>query len=314
MRGIVAFLLTLAMVIPSLANDAGVASKLFEPTGAAVALAASGVTSPGIASAAGSDPAARNPDDLKPGKALLLSAMLPGAGEYYAGKKLRAAAFFALEVAAWTGVIYYYNQGMDKDKEFKEYADAHFYRQVYRDKEYELALNPQFGDSGAYTGTQGEWDEQGWDYKIHFLPDRGFTHELPSDQERNSNRSMDQQYYEMIGKYIHQFGFGWDDVFLGVPGAVTGFIGDVAETPEYDNQSGAARKSALYMDMRYDSNQLLDRSALAMQIVMLNHVASALHSSFTVRAMKMKAKASVGFRPIEFDRKQVAVGGLTFSW
>jgi len=68
------------------------------------------------------------------------------------------------------------------------------------------------------------------------------------------------------------------------------------------------------MDMRYDSNKFLDRSSLAIQIAMLNHVAAALDASFTVRAMKRKARAEVGFRPVRYKDRFVAVGGLKFTW
>jgi len=312
MKGFVAVLLSFGLAASAIASEADLASQLFHPSPIALALADGGVTAPSR-DAATPQSGDKNPSDLKPGRALMLSAIIPGAGEYYAGKKLRAAAFFAIEVAAWAGVIYYYNKGQDEDKKFKSYANSHFFERVYRDYEFQLAQNPAYGDSGAFTGTFDEWTAETWDYKIHYLPDRGFTHELPDGQDR-ANQSMDQQYYEMIGKYIHQYGFGWDDVFLGSPGAVTGFLGDDPATPNYDNQNGAAKRSAHYMDMRYASNNYLDNSAIAIQIAMLNHVASALDASFTVQAMKRKAKAQVGFRPIRYDDHQVAVGGLNFSW
>jgi len=314
MKQIVASLLAIAFFGTAIAEEATLANKLFNTNQTALALADGGVTSPGKPAADPAKPGEKDVKSLQPGKALLLSAIVPGSGEYYSGHKWRAAAFFAVEVAAWVAVITYYNQGMDKDKEFKKYADEHFVEDVYRDVEYALAQNPEYGDSGAYSGTAPEWLEEEWDVKIHYLPDRGFTHELPDDRDRTTSRSHDQQYYEMIGKYIHQFGFAWDDVFVMFGGQVVSYNGDSPGTPEYDDEFGAAKRSKDYMDMRYDSNQLLDRSSLAIQLVMLNHVASALHASFTVRNMKMKAEGKVGFRSIEYAGRRVGVGGLSFSW
>jgi hypothetical protein len=120
----------------------------------------------------------------------------------------------------------------------------------------------------------------------------------------------------MIGKYIHQFGFGWDDVyqeFAGSPGQYW-FRGDLEDTGHYDNDLGIAAQSADYMDMRHESNKFLDYSAYAIQVVMLNHVAAALEASFSVRAMNRKAKAEVGFRQINYNDRPVAVGGLNFTW
>jgi len=270
---------------------------------------------PTVSSSAGQNPTKgasdTQPAKLNAGKALILSAVLPGAGEYYAGAKIRAAVFFGIEVAAWTAVVYYYNAGQQKDKDFKKYADQHFFEEVYRTKEYSLAQQPQYGDSGAFKGTEPEWRVKTWDEKIHFLPSEGFTHNLPTNDERVSNSSEDQQYYEMIGKYIHQFGFGWDDVFLGPTGP---FKGDDPGTPEYDDADGAAAKSVYYMGMRYDSNQLLERSAIATQIALLNHVASALDASFAVRAINKQAEAQVGFHAIQYGEHLVTVGGLNLKW
>ena len=315
MKSIVSALISLSLITSVIAEEANLATRLFHSNPTALALADGGITGPGKAAPeSATGPGGKDPKSLQPGKALLLSAIVPGAGEYYAGYKLRAAAFFAIEIAAWVAVISYYNQGMDKDKEFKDFADDHFVEQVYRDVEYSLAQNPEYGDSAAYTGTKSEWLEEEWDVKIHYLPDRGFTHELPDDRDRSTSRSHYQQYYEMIGKYIHQFGFAWDDVFVMFNDPVVSYNGDNPGTPEYDDEFGAARLSKLYMDMRYDSNQLLDKSSLAIQIVMLNHVASALHASFTVKTLRQSAKANVGFRTIDYDGRKVGVGGLNFAW
>lgn len=288
MKKLMTLLLILIAVSISSAATNSLSDRLFAPDGEQLLSSASGSLLsplPSYNSSGSNASGSSSSGELNPGKALLLSAIMPGTGEYYAGYKWRAAAFFLVEVAAWTGVIYFYNQGMDKDKEFKKFADTHFDEHIYRQREFELARDPQWGDSGAYTRTETEWLAESWNTKIHYLPSQGFTHELPSREERSRNKSQDQQYYEMIGKYIRQFGFAWDDAF-----------GDDAGTPWFD---GTTPRSILYMDMRYDSNQLLQRSSLSIQIAMLNHVASALHASFTVRALKRKAEAQVGFRAID---------------
>ena len=254
--------------------------------------------------------------DLHPGKALLLSAIIPGMGEYYSGQKLKAALFFAVEVAAWTGVVYYYGQGKDKEEEFETYADAHFNEDVYRQVELDLARNQLIPESNPkeFTGTDAEWLLLTWGDKIEYLPRGGFTHELPTQGQRDSNRSLDQQYYEMIGKYVHQFGFGWDDVFTILSPGVYGFAGDSLNTYFYDNNNGTAAQSASHMDMRHDSNQLLDMSAWGYKIAILNHVASALDASFSVRMMRRNARAELSFRQVRYDRDWVPAGGLSIKW
>jgi hypothetical protein len=296
-------LITLCLMTGHLyAADSGLVDRLFRLDDVNQEIAASGLSS-------GGSPVlnATMPDNISnPGKVLLLSAIIPGAGQYSIGSKWRALLFFGIEVAAWTGVVTYYNQGQDKDKEFKIFADDHFTETIYREHEYSLAINSVYGNEGAYKGDLPTWTDEEWDDKLKYLPSGGFTHELPTSHDRATNSSDDQQYYEMIGKYIRQFGIGWDkheDDF--------GFDPNDPSTPHWD---GTRTYSLIYMDMRYDSNQLLDKSSLAIQLAMLNHVASALDASFTVRALRRQARAEVGFRPIRYNDDLLAVGGLNFTW
>lgn len=104
-----------------------------------------------------------------------------------------------------------------------------------------LAQNPVYGDSGAFLGAEPEWQEEDWNVKIHYLPYEGFTHELPDSNDRHASSSQDQQYYEMIGKYIHQFGFGWADAYQD-----EGLLEDNPDTPYYD---GRRLLSEQYIDM-----------------------------------------------------------------
>ena len=108
-----------------------------------------------------------------PFKAAILSGILPGAGQWYAGNKKRALAFFAAEASLWFGHDRYNGKGDDKKKEFRTYADKYWSR-----TEYEIWLTT---DPNA---------------------DLYSTHTLPSTNT--------QQYYEMIGKY-DQFLAGWHD-------------------------------------------------------------------------------------------------------
>ncbi len=283
------------------ADDASIADKLFKDDDVGIDIAGVGMNSAGKPKF----DAVKDPSQLNPGKALLLSAIVPGAGQFYAGSPIRGSIFLAIEIAAWTGVIYYYNKGKDKEEEFENFADTHFHENWYRDVEYGLALNSQWGDSGSYNGSEEEWIQEEWDLKIHYLPSAGFTHELPTHEDRAVNKSHDQQYYEMIGKYIRQFGFGWDKVDF------EDFPEDDPSTPYFD---GRRTLSEHYMDMRYDSNNFLDYSSYAIQVAMLNHVAAALEAGFEVRWKKRKARAEVGFRQINYDGHPVAVGGLNFKW
>ena len=102
----------------------------------------------------------------------LLSAVVPGAGEFYAGSWIKGAVFLGAEIALWIGYKSFSDKGQEWEDTFHAFADAHWSESAYRQW---LDTHPEFKDT---------------------------THTLPSTKT--------QQYYEMIGKY-DQFKGGWDD-------------------------------------------------------------------------------------------------------
>ncbi|HDK36215.1 MAG TPA: hypothetical protein ENG82_04830 [Bacteroidetes bacterium] len=110
-----------------------------------------------------------------PKRALLFSAILPGAGEFYAESKWKAAFFAGVEIGSWAAYFYYHKDGANLENKFKIYADQN-------------------------------WSKERWLQWFNALPaeqKQTFAHALPNTKT--------QQYYEMIGKYM-EFNAGWDDV------------------------------------------------------------------------------------------------------
>ena len=67
------------------------------------------------------------PENYKfPGRALLYSGILPGAGELYAGKWKRAVLFAGLEVAAWTMWLNFEGKGDDATSDYEDYGDENW--------------------------------------------------------------------------------------------------------------------------------------------------------------------------------------------
>jgi len=58
-------------------------------------------------------------------KAMLLSVLLPGAGQYYSGAKLRGQVFMGIEAAVWLGFAAYRVYGGWRKDDYKAYAAAH---------------------------------------------------------------------------------------------------------------------------------------------------------------------------------------------
>jgi hypothetical protein len=221
-----------------------------------------------------------------PGRAMLLSMVLPGMGQFYAGSKIRGAVFLALEVAGWTTFAVYQTQGKDKENEYEDFADQHWHRSPYWDAVQEIAV------TNGWTG--GNVENASWSELINYLP-ANFTHELPS--------TNNQQYYEMIGKYLSQFGFGWDDQ-----------EGDVDSTQYFDGHFSQSRPFR-YEDIRFESNQALDHATAALEVVLVNHVISALDAGFLVRRHNKRAvETSLNFEQKMFNKEPVTMANVRIQW
>lgn len=116
-------------------------------------------------------------------RAMLLSSLFPGAGQFYADKtSLTTYIFPVLEIGLWAGYLYYYSKGADKEEEYQDFADE-YYRRDYQTFAQNTIINDlTHFDNGFYTN--------------HFRLDDSNT----------------QHFYEDIGKY-DKYIFGWIDWF-----------------------------------------------------------------------------------------------------
>ncbi|MFC1682909.1 hypothetical protein ACFL0G_01710 [Candidatus Zixiibacteriota bacterium] len=214
------------------------------------------------------------PTGLKsPGKALLLSAVLPGAGEFYGGAWKRGAIFSAAEVASWTWYFTQHSSGKDKESEYMDFADVEWDEPTYK---------------WWYNNWLKWYEEQGGseDEFAHL-----FTHHLP-DQ-------VDSDYYEMIGKY-DQFSIGWvadttkylwqefaPNDTIWIHGQKYGF-----DATSYNIARGADGRATInrdkYADMRGDANTLLKRATWGISAALFNHVISALDAALVAKAFNRR--------------------------
>ncbi|HID96170.1 MAG TPA: hypothetical protein EYP53_08990 [Candidatus Latescibacteria bacterium] len=115
-------------------------------------------------------------------RAFLLSALVPGSGQLYAGTK-RGFLFLAVEALTWTGYLTWTHKGKELEDDYERFADLHWSEDRYNDY--------------IWTAVIG-------------TPD---TTRLTHNYETSSR----QQQYEMIGKY-DQFVYGWDDTDASADG------------------------------------------------------------------------------------------------
>ncbi|MBI4417982.1 MAG: hypothetical protein HY563_04340, partial [Ignavibacteriales bacterium] len=177
-------------------------------------------------------------------RAAVYSVLLPGAGELYTEEYWRAAAFFGAEVLLWIVYATYDGKGDRQTDEFERYADS--YWSVVRYAQWmELhgpSLNPNpppagivvNNDPGVPPWDRVDWNKlNAWEQHIGAIASTGFSHRLP--------RRPDQQYYELIGKYL-QYNVGWED---WDPARTDYLVSVSARFREYRDMRG--RANDLYM-------------------------------------------------------------------
>jgi hypothetical protein len=250
------------------------------------------------------------------------SLLIPGAGQLYNRNYLKAAAFFAVEVAGWVVNAMWTQKANNQTVYFQNYADgtanyklpggqadpygnAHY--SVRRYAEWIQANWQQLLILGGHTPTDNTdpsvvtvmkyeptmvvnsggpaaWSQVDW-YSINQVEGAlggYFTHFLPAHG--------DQQYYELIGKYP-QFRQGWDDSpYAKGTTNFTAFM-DYSTT-----------NSGYYMDQRGKANSLFSVASTEIGVVLVNHFASAIEAAIwahnhnkAVQAHVSMSKLPTGF-------------------
>jgi len=208
------------------------------------------------------------PGMKKPGRALIYSAFIPGTGELYVGAEKRGIAFLAVEAAAWTWYFTQHSSGKNKEDEFKDFADDNW-------------------KEPAYLGWYGHWEDWYDARKGDNDPDfeKIFTHHLPPQ--------IDDDYYEMIGKY-DQFSYGWlgnPDEYLPGDFAPNDSLLGYDFTDQYTTRdicrgvdATATANRDKYMNMRDDANRLLKRATWGISAALFNHVISAVDAALAAKS------------------------------
>jgi len=143
------------------------------------------LTTTGFSADHGSEPAKLRINKVMV-KNFVKSLIIPGWGQWSNGHRVRAITFLTAEVASIYGYQSNYSKGLDKEIEFKSFADAHW--EFYR------------------------WEP--WvDYEKKLVGEFLKTHEMPTYYDANDVEQpyKDHHYYENISKYP-EFIYGWDDI------------------------------------------------------------------------------------------------------
>ena len=231
-------------------------------------------------------------------KAAFFSALLPGAGEVYAESWWRAALFAGLEVAFWSGKFIYDNKGDDEDARMQSYGDTHWNENRYWTH---VISKGTWGGPDPEIGSDGYVTDQFITANRDALADvekAVYTHELPLTKT--------QQYYEMIYKYLHQFGVGWDDV--------ESYFGDPYNKATPANYQHPTPMIVEYRDMRNLSNDYYAQADLMLNLVLVNHVFSAVDAAFAAKQHNNKVKYSLKAHQRKIGPEVINLYGISLAW
>ena len=225
-------------------------------------------------------------------RGFLYSLILPGAGEFYAGSKIKAVLFIGLEAAFWTGYFSNHKKGKDKEDQYINFANANW--DIYAYSEYLVAHYGVPIDSTTLDTVNNTFiviDTPG----VYYVGSDTFVMSHSVHPEAGTGLVKDQQYYEMIGKY-EQFRFGWND---------------------YDTTLDASLSFRnFYLDLRHDSNSLLDKANRYVMISLANHLLSAFDAAIAVRHYNRKgekfSEIDIKLRLAEYNKNEI-IPKLTVS-
>ncbi len=209
-------------------------------------------------------------------KAMLFSAVLPGAGQAYTGSWLKAGGFLLVEAVSWTVYAIYTGEGKQIEDEFQDYADTH-----WSEDDYWVWIAGHAGLPRDDLEALREWEHDNFSHGLH--------------------RQKDQQYYEMIGKY-DQFNYAWDDSDIGL--LDTGW-----------DQSLRSKNRLYYEDRRHASNNAFKTATWGLTVAMLNHLFSAAEAALGAKWKNDAGLAAgVNVKPLYRNGRMYTALSLNLSW
>lgn len=229
------------------------------------------------------------------GLGVLLSALVPGAGEFYGENYLKAGIFFGVEVLAWATFAYFESKGNKKEEEYQAYADQYWDVRTYA----RWLKNEGFSESGGIDPDEPNKDvlrEQ-----IMVCERANFSHTMP---EYGS-----QQYYELIGKY-QNFQAGWTNL-EHVPTKAAG---------PYNYQTYRDPVFTNYAADRQKANDFFDYAKIGPITAIVNHILSAADAAWVISTYNSKIKVETGFRmqnrvsPYTYQIKQFPTFNVAVSF
>ena len=276
----------------------------------------------------------REGDERNVALAFGASALLPGAGQWLNGQKIKAVVAIGLEAAIITGYVVTRSRGLDGEDAFRSFAHQRWnpaqyanwlndYREYLND-EYAAAISaaPVNVVSGIDLMQPDGWSAAERDRVFEmfdqiqaierqaFHPETGaaFSHQLPD--------FGDQQYYELIGKYF-QFAPGWDD-YPAWRSEDDSFL--AAIDPELTGAGGSKPNVSetfySYARDHADAQDLLRKASRISTLLVFNHIIAGIDAAVSAklfndrRASRLDTHMGLAWDP---DGAAVPVVGIRWT-
>lgn len=229
------------------------------------------------------------------GLGVLLSALIPGAGEFYGENYLKAGVFFGVEILAWATFAYFESKGNKKEDEYQAYADQYWDVRTYA----RWLKNEGFSESGGIN--PDEPNREVLREQIMVCERANFSHTMPVYES--------QQYYELIGKY-QNFQAGWTNL-EHVPTKSPG---------PYNYQTYHDPVFTNYAADRQKANDFFDYAKIGPITAIVNHILSAADAAWVISTYNSKIKVETGFRmqnrvsPYTYQMKQFPTFNVAVSF
>jgi len=192
--------------------------------------------------------------------AVILSAIVPGAGQFYIDHTQWTAYLFpVIEIGLFYTLFKYHKMGTDKEREYERFADAHYDRLRQNTVQDDLVASLIRNSPGwlFYVGDNGDHPENHYNGG-HFRLDVENT----------------QHFYEDIAKY-DKYVFGWDDWYAAYyqPNGTVAWQFD--DDGKYTNNSDSANR-AKYIQMRIKAEDYYATSRSMRFYLLANHLVAAV--------------------------------------
>ncbi len=207
----------------------------------------------------------------------LMSAVLPGSGQFYTKSYIKSAIFLAVEAGLWITYAHFQKKGNDQTDAYQNYADNNWSIKRY------ASWLQRYGFPGS-GGINLNAPPEVLRAQVNVCENSsGFSHKLPD--------FGDQQYYEVIGKY-QTYISGWS---TADPNIIT-----------RDNyEAYHLSQVTQYMADRQQANTYFDHGTTAMSVVIINHILSAADAVWDVsifnKNLKVKTSMKVNYMYNYFD-------------